>query len=296
MFYEVKLPESDQVRKEISALVVLNPAESRRLLAKATVALPEVQNARKKGMIIIGRGITTAYVSEEFFKISVEPKAAQTSGIICNGMTNSTGAPPPCTWHVIRDGQVVEGADSNVEILKFGPDDVFIKGANAIDTQGNAGIAVANSKGGTIGMCWPIVMTRGSHLIMPVGLEKMVPSVIEASKHTGIFHFKYSTGVPIRLIPVELGLVVTEIQAFGLLAGVRAWHVASGGVGGSEGAVVLSLKGKEENIEKAMALVKSIKGEPPATIPAKFCVSSAADYHFDSAAQWALLKESRQSK
>ena len=57
MFYEVEYPQPEPGQKQIKALVVLNPAESRRLLAKATVALPEVQNAYKNGMIIIGLGI-----------------------------------------------------------------------------------------------------------------------------------------------------------------------------------------------------------------------------------------------
>ena len=68
MFYEVKVPEGKPGEKQISALVVLNPSESRRLLAKATVALPEVQNAWKNGMIIIGRGITNAYVTRNSSK------------------------------------------------------------------------------------------------------------------------------------------------------------------------------------------------------------------------------------
>jgi len=66
MFYEVRVPEPSTDKKRIAALVILNPSESRRLLAKATVALPEVQNAWKNGMIIIARGITNAYVTEEF--------------------------------------------------------------------------------------------------------------------------------------------------------------------------------------------------------------------------------------
>ncbi len=47
MFYEVKIPQSESGRKQASAMVVLNPAESKRPLAKATVALPEVQNTYK---------------------------------------------------------------------------------------------------------------------------------------------------------------------------------------------------------------------------------------------------------
>jgi hypothetical protein len=290
MFYEVKVPEPKPGSKQIAALVVLNPSESRRLLAKATVALPEVQNAWKKGMIIIGRGVTNAYVTEEFFNISVEPKAGQSVGMVCGGIMNANSGPPPCTWHVIKNGKVVEGADSNVEILKFGPDDVFIKGANAVDRKGSAGVYVASVKAGTIGMAWPVLTPRGSQLIIPVSLEKMVVSVVESAQHTGIYQFKYSFGIPIKLIPVPLAKVVTEIEAYALLAGVRAYHVGSGGVGGSEGAVHLSLEGDEKSVEKAFELTKSIKGEPPVSIPETLFVSAAEDYNYDASAQLATLK------
>jgi len=289
MFYPVQIPEPKPGEKQISALVVLNPAESRRLLAKATVALPEVQNAWKNGMIILGRGITNAYVSEELFKTTVEPKAGQTVGLICNGFLNVHSGPPPCTWHVVRKGKVVEGADSNVEILNFGPDDVFIKGANSIDLQGNAGVYASGLKAGTIGMCWPIITPRGAQLIQPVGLEKLVPSVHEAAMHSGIYHFKYSMGLPGKIVPVTSSLVVTEIQAFALLAGVRAYHIGSGGVGGSEGAVILTLEGEEERVKKAFALAKSVKGEPPVTMPTQFKLTKPADYQYDAMKQHATL-------
>jgi len=290
MFYEVKVAEPPPSNKQISAMVVLNPAEARRLLAKATVALPEVRNAWDNGMIIIARGITNAFVTEELFSISVEPKAAQTVGMVCGGITNCNSGLPPSTWHVIRQGKVVQDADSNVEILGFRPGDVFIKGANAIDRGGNAGIYVSSVKAGTIGMAWPILTPRGCHLIIPVSLEKLIPSVIEAAKHTGIYHFKYSTGIPTKLIPVPLGKVITEIQAFAILAGVRAYHIGSGGVGGSEGAVHLSLEGEEERVERAFELAKSVKGEPPVNLPDTFFLSSAADYDYDALAQLATLK------
>jgi hypothetical protein len=285
MFYPVQIPDLKPGEKRISAMVILNPAESRRLLAKATVALPEVQNAMKSGMVILGRGITNAYVTEELLRTKIEPKAGQTVGIICNGFTNSHAGPPPCTWHVIHKGKVVEGADSNVEILKFGPEDVFIKGGNAIDPQGNAGVWASGMKGGTIGMCWPIVTPRGAHLIQPIGLEKLVPCVHEAAAHSGIYHFKYSMGLPGKIVPVTSSLVVTEIQAFGFLAGVRAYHITSGGVGGSEGAIALALEGEEKKVEKAFELAKSVKGEPPVTMPKQFKVSSPADYQYDAMKQ-----------
>ena len=290
MFYHVDVPTSNPGKKQISAQVVLTPSESRRLLAKATVALPEVQNACKNGIIIIGRGITNAYVTEELFGIKIEPKANQTVGLVCHGITDSNAEPPPCTWHVIRQGKVVENADSNVEILDFRPDDVFIKGANAIDCEGNAGVCSSSTKGGTIGMAWPIITPRDAHLIIPVSLEKMVPSVMEAARHSGIYRFKYSTGLPVKVIPLPLAKVVTEIQAFAILSGVSACHLASGGVGGSEGAVVLALEGDEDRVSRAFELVKSIKGEPPVASSESCYVSSAADYNYDALAQLATLK------
>ena len=176
-----------------------------------------------------------------------------------------------------------------MEILNFTQDDVFIKGGNAIDMEGNAGVCASSVKGGTIGMCWPVVTARGSHLIMPIGLEKLVPSVIEASKHTGLYYYKYTMGLPPKLMPVVLGKVVTEIQAIGVMTGARAYHIASGGVGGSEGAVVLALEGDEKRVVKAFELVKSIKGEPPVKAPDTFRISSAADYKYDALAQLKTL-------
>jgi hypothetical protein len=290
MFYEVDVSPVASDAPRAAALVVLNPSESRRLLAKATVRLPEVQRALRRGTIIIARGITNAYVTEELLGIPVEPKAGLTVGMICGGVTTGNAGPPATTHHVIRDGKVVEGADSREEILTFGPDDVFIKGGNAIDWDGNAGILTSSLVGGTIGMAWPVLTARGSHLIMPIGLEKLVPSVIEAAKHTGVYHFKWSMGLPARVTPVVLGKVVTEIQALAVLAGVKATQVAAGGVGGSEGAVVLSIEGDEARVERAFELVKSIKGEPAVTLPDQVFVRSAADFAYDPAAQLATLK------
>lgn len=284
MFYEVNVPDPGKDKK-VAALIVLNPAASRRLIAKAVVQLPEVKAAMEKGYIIIARGITSAYVSEELFNIKVEPKAHQTFGLVVNGTTNGNTAPPPCTMHVIKDGKSIDNADSGVEIKNFGPNDVFIKGANAIDRDGNAGIMASSLKGGTWGMFTPHVTVRNSNLIITAGLEKMVPSVMEASDHSGVYYYKWSFGLPAKLVPAITAKVVTEIQALGVLAGVKAYHVCSGGVGGSEGAVTLSIEGDEPHVKKALDLVNSIKREPPVTVGNQYNVSSPEDFNFDAQAQ-----------
>jgi hypothetical protein len=72
-------------------------------------------------------------------------------------------------------------------------------------------------------------------------------------------------------MPVVNARVITEIQALEILTGVEATHVASGGVAGSEGAVILSLAGQETVVRQAFELVEAMKGEeqfdPPRLIP-----------------------------
>jgi len=77
MFYKVDVPE---VREPVAAMVTLNPAESRRLIAKAAVALPEVKAAMRKGWIIIARGITGALCQRGAVQHRGEPQVATDGG------------------------------------------------------------------------------------------------------------------------------------------------------------------------------------------------------------------------
>jgi hypothetical protein len=101
-----------------------------------------------------------------------------------------------------------------------------------------------------------------------------------AAQKCGALRFKYSMGLPCGLVPLANHKIVTEIQAFAILAGVNATHVASGGFAGSEGAVVLTLEGNEADIERAFSIVKAIKGEPPVAPPSKG-TPSAAGFNYD---------------
>ncbi len=69
----------------------------------------------------------------------------------------------------------------------------------------------------------------------------------------------YSIGVPVGLVPV-LGTVVTEIEAIKILIGAKATPIASGGLKGAEGATTMVIKGDEDQIDKAIALFKEVKG------------------------------------
>lgn len=285
MFYPIEQPQPTPGVEQATALVVLNPAQARRLLAKAAVACPIVQNAYNNGMIIIARGITNAFVSEEFFNITIENKTNQTAGFVGGGTTNSTNTAPPCTWHVIEKGKVLEDVDSNVEVTRFQKGDVVIKGANAIDHTGLTGTYASSLKTGTMGAMWPFVTTRGAEFIIPVSLEKMVPCVMTASQNTGIYHFDYAMGLPAKIVPLPDAKAITEIEAMAILFGVKAYHVGSGGVAGSEGSVHLTLEGDKEKVKAAFDLVTSLKDEPAVGMPDDWKIKEPADFDYDAKAQ-----------
>ena len=246
-----------------AAVVVLTPAESRRLIARAVAALPQVRRAMANALIIIGNGTTNAYVAEELLGIAL-PKIPFAAGLIRNGALDSTDDATRLKPIVIERGKQVDVAYQEA-LGEFGGEDVFIKGANAVDPRGRAGVLMGSDIGGTIGACLALVTARGSHLIMPVGLEKLVPDVVAASRACGIHRLSQAMGHKVGLMPVATGRVITEVQAFEILGGVRATHVASGGVDGSEGSVVLALEGEPAAVEAAFGLAQAVKGEPPVT-------------------------------
>jgi hypothetical protein len=94
-----------------------------------------------------------------------------------------------------------------------------------------------------------------------VGLEKLVRSVKESSHYTGAKTFDYSMGADFGMFCLTNAIPVTEIEALKILSGVEAKHVASGGVGGSEGAVVMVVMGEDARVKAAIDLVEGIKGE-----------------------------------
>ena len=285
MFYYQPSWTQGVTEAPIRALVSLTSAESKRLIAKGVAALPEVRRALEQGIVIIARGTTNAFVVEEMTGNKVEPKCHYAAGVIVDGELCATPADTRMEPVVLRRGKL-DGTPAADALQEFREGDVSIKGASAVDPEGNAGVLAAGDDGGTIGAILPVVLPRGSHLVVPVGLEKLIPSVAQAARATGIFRFKYSTGLPVGLVPIPNALVVTEVQAFQVLTGVQVVPVAAGGIAGSEGTVVLSLEGEAAQIEQALSLVTAVKGEPPVSRPAARANAAAADLNYDAMAQW----------
>ena len=284
MFYQTRIPRVEPA-DPVSALVALKPSESKRVIAKGVAALPEVKRAMERGLIVVGRGTTNAFVAEELTGEKIENKSRYAAGFIVDGELSATPVVSLIPVVVLRDGRRV-GITPPDALREFGEKDVSIKGASAIDADGNVAVCAASPESGTIGGILPTVLARRSYLIAPVGLEKLVPSVPQACDATGVFHFRYSTGLPVALVPMPNALAVTEIQAFEVLTGVRAVAIGAGGVAGSEGTIVLSLTGEAAQIEKAMVLVQAVKGEPPVGRPAARVTPPAASFEYDAMEQW----------
>jgi hypothetical protein len=260
------------------ALFVLTPAESKRLIGKAVADMEEVKKAKKQDHLLIAHGSTNVAVAEEVLgrdKLAeVLNRDRYLSGITKNGILCTTPGDEKPPILVLNRGVVEPPADTMSEMLRdFGADSVFVKGANAVDLEGNAGAFVAHPEGGTIGWAIGTILARGIHLIVPVGLEKLVPSVKESVAKCGQRTLDYCQGLKVGMIPLSGGKVVTEIEALRMLTGVESFHVASGGYADAQGAVTLISEGSEETVGKAIQMIEAIKGEPPLQMKRGICES-----------------------
>ena len=246
----------------MKAVFTLIPSESRRLIGKAVAQMDEIRIAMEKAYVILNGGTTNGYVAQELFgEKQLEPEKF-TAGTCTHRLLCVTDADKRTPFPIIF--YKGERSDKTLpEALNdFHPETAVIKGANAVDAQGRAGVIAAGFDGGTMGATLGTVVSQGLNYIVPVGLEKMIPSVEDACDWSGAKTLDYSIGAEFGIFRLPNAKVVTEIEALKILTGVETKHVASGGVGESAGAVVLIVRGEEENVKKAISIVESIKGEP----------------------------------
>jgi hypothetical protein len=249
----------------MKALITLTSSESKRLIAKGVKALPSVRNALEKHSIIVAGGTTNAFVAEELLGIQIEDKTGYTIGIVTGGELGVSRSPKKTAPFVIVKGQALK-IPWKEYLPKLQAGDIFIKGGNAVDQTGLAAVLVSDSAGGTIGAAQGILYARGIELIVPIGLEKMIPDVRTAVEFMTKSPVDQSFGHKAGLIPLLGATVVTELTALETLFDVQARCIAAGGVDGSEGAVIIAIKGIDEEVQRAIQDIKTIKGEPPISV------------------------------
>ena len=248
------------------AEVVLTPAEGKRLIAKAIAHMPIVQMAKENGTIIVCTSTTNSYVLEELTGKEIKDKGMFTAGVVTKEglqITEAKGRHDP--WVIEKGKARTTKLSEFPDILKgMGPDDIFIKGANAIDPFGQAGILLGGVGGGTIGASWGYLTSNGVTTIIPAGLEKLVPNLADAINRIGINKIDVALDVKCGMMIIS-GYIITEMEAFKELFGVEVVPIGGGGIDGAEGSKIFLLDGEDDPVKEAVALVKSIRGEPKLT-------------------------------
>ena len=163
---------------------------------------------------------------------------------------------------VVKGGEISTGKPLASILEQMGPKDVYVKGVNAVDMDRNVGVLIGHhSGGGTIGKVLTAQRKRSFNIIWVAGLEKLIPTPIdEAMKALRRPNIEYAMGMVVGMVPIKGGTVISEPDAFRILAGCTAIPVAGGGIGGAEGSVTLILEGEEGAVRTAIKYAEQSKG------------------------------------
>ncbi len=260
----------------MKAVVVLTPAESKHLIAKAIVQMEEVQKANWEGTVVLHPSSSTFFVAQELTgRRPTEFQDAWVCGVVTpRGLCAEKGSMTSVTakkYHtkpgeftlswIIQKGQYQKQRPLDEILAGLSKKDIYIKGVNAVDAEGRVGILLGSVAEGTIGRVIKAAKTRGFKIIYPAGLEKFIPhSVQDVAEKLGLRStLDYSMGMPVSLVVTE-GTVITEHEAIRIISGAKATVIAKGGLGGAEGAVTLLITGEKLEVEKVIQTVEMVKG------------------------------------
>ncbi len=236
--------------------ITLLVEEGKELIAMAITNHPKFQGAKKRGKIILKGGSTVSRISELLTGRPLSISGRITSRGTVAGLYE--GEEP----HVsLLEGNQVKNIDKEFlqEVLKLGPNDLIVCGANAIDSHGNAGIMSGSPGGGDMAYAFSSWYGEGVPVLIPVGIEKMIPGNIkDIVQRTGRKRKKLSMGMAVGLIPVW-GEIITEVEALKLMANVEAEVIGAGGLGQAQGSITLDLWGDKKELEKIIQLITPIK-------------------------------------
>jgi hypothetical protein len=257
---------------ELKAQVILTPTEAKRLLSRAVLNMPEVKKALEEGTVILHPSSTTIFMLEEL-GYTLEPGRIWVCGhispkglcmarpIIDTVMETPNFTPELYPFDlVLKKGKLLPFKNPTLgpAIKEMGPDDVYVKGVNVIDPEGNCGVLLAERKGGSLGLVLKEQKTRKFKIIIPAGIEKRIgiplTKAAEAARDV-----QRAQGIPCGLWHLR-GKLLTEIEAFKLLFDVEAIPVAAGGLCGAEGAITWVLSGEEKNVLDAFDFCNKTRG------------------------------------
>ena len=255
------------------------PTESKSLIAKAIVKVEKILNAFKNGILAMHPSSSTHFISREltggdhhghvWVTGTVVPKGLcvdSRTGAGTGQLTKSLADPGKYPHTVVfYKGMEQSGWTIYDLVEKMGPGDIYIKGVNAVDADGVTGILLGSMVDGTIGMMNKHKHEKGYEIVVPVGLEKLIPGSVKEAAKVISQQKEYSMGVKCRMFPLEADQVITEIEALEIIAkGGKATVFSAGGLHGAGGAVSIAFDGTEQQCSELIKICELVKG---ATLP-----------------------------
>ena len=237
--------------------ISLTVNESKRLIAKAIVQMPEVKGAFENGKIVLKGGTTVSAICEELVGVPLRISGRITE----KGTLTAKNSDEQLPHSALVENETQINIDDTIsEIVEgLGREDVIIISGNAMDINGNVAMMAGAPGGGTPGRAVTGILTQGAHVIIPMGLEKLIPGSIQEAIQAAGREKDLSYGMAVGLIPL-VGKVVTEKDAVEILALVSCTVIGKGGIHGGEGSTVMVVKGEKEPVETILEFVEKIKG------------------------------------
>ncbi len=151
------------------AQAVLTPTEAKCFISKAIARMDVVKKAADEGTIVIHASSTTYFLAKEL--TGDIPRTAHWvhGAVFPQGLCTEVGASRmpsqatvsiapggkfnvdmfPFKW-VIKDHKLTSGIQLGKILEEMRPDDVYVKGCNAVDAEFHAGVLFGHDGGGTI--------------------------------------------------------------------------------------------------------------------------------------------------
>lgn len=258
-----QLSETDSVSaKEYATLATarLTVSEGKRLIAKGIAANKDVRERLQHGMVIITLGTTNTYIAEELAGLEAPRGSFVTGRIFPTGKEDFAKDLKRRSEIVLVNGQISDL--SYLEALeRMTEKDIVLKGANMLNyAKRQAAVCIGAPDGGTTAKLRKYTDRGKGRWIVPIGLEKETTQDLFEMQ-------RMVNGSPNRAkgtvrLNVTQGNVYTEIEAVREFADIDVFVTAKGGVDGAEGGVSLLLCGSEEEVQKALDVIRQVIGEP----------------------------------
>lgn len=236
--------------------VTLTVEEGKEIIALGILKHALFLKSFDEGKIIFKGGTTVSKITEKLLGVSL-----RISGRITTRGTVSSLKALDTPHSILLCNNKWNNIDKTIveEVNGLTKDDLIICGANAFDYKGKAAMMAGSPGGGNPGESLSSWFSEGASVLIPVGIEKMIPGdldeIIKKSSRTGK---SLSWGMAVGLLPIY-GEIFTEVEAIKMLADVECFVIGAGGLVGAQGCATLEIWGSEDELDKIIEILIGVK-------------------------------------